>query len=78
VPVVIRDLRNMREHVVDYSKGEGLEKDRWMIDTPEFSADASSVVGNMIGGRLDWVKFSDAAKRLLPALLKEPIPYPNA
>jgi hypothetical protein len=65
----------MREHVVDYFKGEGLEKDRW---TPEFSADASSVVGNMIGGRLDWVKFSDAAKRLLPALLKEPIPYPNA
>jgi hypothetical protein len=55
-----------------------LEKDRWMIDTPEFSADASSVVGNMIGGRLDWVKFSDAAKRLLPALLKEPIPYPHA
>jgi hypothetical protein len=30
----------MREHVVDYFKGEGLEKDRWMIDTPEFSADA--------------------------------------
>jgi hypothetical protein len=44
----------MREHVVDYFKGEGLEKDRWMIDTLEFSADASSVVGNMIGGRLDW------------------------
>ncbi len=60
----------MREHVVNYFKGEGLAKDRWMIDTPEFSADASTATGNLIGGRLDWVKFSDAAKRLLPACSK--------
>jgi hypothetical protein len=72
----IRDLRNMREHVVDYFAGHGRDKDRWMVDTPEFRADASSVVGTMIGGRLDWLKFSSAAERLLPTLLAEPIPYP--
>jgi hypothetical protein len=68
----IRDLRNMREHIVEYFKGEGNAKDRWKVQTPGFGADASSVVGTIIGGRLDWVKFSEAAKRLLPALLSEP------
>ncbi len=32
------------------------------------------MVGPMIGGRLDWKAFSEAAKRLLPHLLKEPLP----
>jgi hypothetical protein len=69
-----RDLRNMREHVVDYFRGRGDNQARWRIDTPEYKADASSRVGNMIGGRLDYKAFSDAAKRLLPHLLKEPLP----
>ena len=73
----IRDLRNMREHVVDYFKGEGQEKSRWEIETPEFKADASSSVGTMIGGRLDWKRFVAAAEKLLPALLAEPVPYPG-
>jgi hypothetical protein len=73
----IRDLRNMREHQLDYFKGKGRDRERWRIDTPEFSADASSMVGTMIGGRLDWKKFSEMADRLLPALLMEPIPYPR-
>jgi hypothetical protein len=72
----IRDLRNMREHVVDYFKGDGRDKDRWIIETPEFKSDASSLVDSLIGGRLDWKLFSAAAKDLLPALLKEPVPYP--
>ena len=72
----VRDLRDMREHVVDYFKGIGWEKDRWRVDTPEFSADASSCVGTMIGGRLDWKLFAQACERLLPLLLSEPIPYP--
>jgi hypothetical protein len=72
----IRDLRNMREHVIEYFRGLGNASDRWMIQTPEFNADASSVVGTNIGGRLDWVAFADAAKRLLPQLLAQPIlPY---
>jgi hypothetical protein len=29
-----RDLRNMREHVVEYFQGMGIDKDRWVIETP--------------------------------------------
>jgi hypothetical protein len=72
----IRDLRNMREHVRDYFAGAGNAQDRWTVVTPEYQADAGSVVGTMIGGRLDWVAFGAAAERLLPQLLAEPIPYP--
>lgn len=72
----IKDLRNMREHVVEYFQGQGRSTDRWFVETPEFKADASSVVGTMIGGRLDWIKFAATAGRLLPKLLAEPIPYP--
>jgi hypothetical protein len=71
----IIDLRNMREHIVDYFQGHGLASRRWFAETPHFKADASSVIGTMIGGRLDWIKFADAAERLLPKFLAEPIPY---
>jgi hypothetical protein len=73
----IRDLRNMREHVVDYFEGYGRDRDRWEIETPEFKADASASVGTLIGGRLDWKLFVAAAERLLPILLSEPIPQPS-
>jgi hypothetical protein len=74
----IRDLRNMREHVVDYFGGIGHEPDRWLVvEIPEYRADASARVGTMIGGRLDWVAFGAAAERLLPQLLAEPIPWPS-
>ena len=72
----IRDLRNMREHVVDYFQGIGKAPGRWMVVTPEYKADASSVIGTLIGGRLDWIAFGAAANQLLPQLLAEPIPYP--
>ncbi|MDG2991147.1 hypothetical protein L3556_09435 [Candidatus Synechococcus calcipolaris G9] len=75
--VKIIDLRNMREHVIDYFKGEGRAKDRWVEQTPDYSADASSVVGTMIGGRLDYLAFAIAAEHLLSQLLVEPIPYSN-
>jgi len=39
-------------------------------------ADASTLTGTIIGGRLDYARFSAAAERLMPALLAEPIPYP--
>jgi hypothetical protein len=70
-----RDLRNMREHVVDYFQGRGNNQDRWWVETPEYKADASTFVdGKMIGGRLDYTAFAEAARRLLPQLLKEAIP----
>ena len=74
--IQVRDLRNMREHVVDYFEGLGRAKDRWRVETPEFSADASACVGTLIGGRLDWKAFAQACEQLLPRLLSEPIPYP--
>ena len=76
-PRDIKDLRNMREHVVDYFKGDGLVKKRWTIETPEYKADASAFIGALIGGRLDWSAFRAAAQRLLPRLLAEPIPFPS-
>jgi hypothetical protein len=39
--------------------------------------DARATVGTLIGGRLDWVALGAAAKRLLPKLLAQPIPYPS-
>jgi hypothetical protein len=72
-----RDLRNMREHVVDYFQGRGNYQERWLVETPEFRADASTLVDNIIGGRLDYKAFSEAAKRLLPQLLEEPNPNPR-
>jgi hypothetical protein len=73
----IKDLRDMREHVIKYFKGEGWFPQRWVIETPEYRADASARNGTMLGGRLDWVAFGAAAERLLPQLLAEPIPWPS-
>ncbi len=73
----IKDLRNMREHVLDYFRGCGHSANRWIVETPEYRADATSFVGTFIGGRLDWSAFGAAAQRLLPRLLSEPISYPS-
>ncbi|WP_144425089.1 hypothetical protein [Acidovorax sp. MR-S7] len=73
----IKDLRNMREHVVEYFQGKGREKTRWVVETPEYKADASSCVGSVIGGRLDYVRFAHAAERLLAELRQLPLPYPS-
>lgn len=74
----IRDLRNMREHIVEYLTGSGHCNDKWIKETPGFSADASSVINTSIGNRLDWVLFSDAAQKVLSSLLVLPIPYPKS
>jgi hypothetical protein len=37
----IKDLRDMREHVVNYFRGEGFAPDRWVVETPEYKADGS-------------------------------------
>jgi hypothetical protein len=72
-----KDVRNMRSHVTEYFGGKGRDRKRWIFKTLGGSADASSVVDTLIGGRLDWVALGAAARRLLPKLLREPIPYPN-
>ena len=72
----IRDLRNMREHQIHYFRGQGRSSTRWLIETPEYRTDASSLVGSMIGGRLDWINFAAAVERLVPVLRALPIPYP--
>jgi hypothetical protein len=64
------DIRNMRMHVTDCLQGRGKDQDRWFVETPDFKADASSTVGALIGGRLDWAALGAAAKRLLPKLRK--------
>jgi len=43
----IRDLRDMREHTVEYFQGKGHSPTRWMIVTPEYKADASTLAGSI-------------------------------
>ena len=71
------DVRNRRMHVTDYLTPGGEAGKGWFVETPDFKADPSSTVGTLIGGRLDWAALGGAAKRLLPKLLAQPIPYPS-
>ena len=73
----IKDLRDMGEHVIGYFKGDGHRPKSWVFETPELRSDASGTIGTLIGGRLDWATFSEAANRSLTRLLVEPIPYPS-
>ena len=69
----VRDLRNMREHAVEYYRGE-TRAQRWFVETPEFRADALARHENMIGSRLDFVAFTLAVESLLPSLRAQPHP----
>lgn len=73
----IADLRNMREHVVSYYRGEGHAEKRWWVETSDYKSDASGRTGNILGGRLDYLDFAAAAAALLPNLLAETPPQPN-
>ena len=68
-----RDIRNMREHEPEYLQGKGRAQARWFTDGPA-KIDGASSFGSEIGGRLDYTKFADAAKALLPELKKRPHP----
>jgi hypothetical protein len=73
----LKDIRNMREHVVEYFSGAGHQMNRWVIATPGGgSADASTMCGDLIGGRLDFRKFANATQQLLPNLRALPRPSP--
>jgi hypothetical protein len=63
-----RDVRNMRTHITEYFETEGTARKRsenarkrWVFETPDFGADASSVVGTLIGSRPDWIALGAAA-----------------
>lgn len=73
----LKDLRNMREHVIDYFSGVGQQHHRWRHKTPDSEADASSLSGTLIGGRLDWKAFAAAVRYIEPGLWAEPIPFPS-
>jgi hypothetical protein len=38
----IKDLRDMREHIIDYFSGIAREPDRWIVKTADYEADASA------------------------------------
>ena len=48
------DVRDKRLHVTEYFKPGGKSGRGWFFETPDFKADASSTIGTLIGGRLDW------------------------
>ena len=71
------DVRNKRMHVTDYLKpAERPERDG-SSRPPTSRRTQAPRVDTLIGGRLDWAALGAAAKRLMPKLLAQPIPYPS-
>lgn len=69
-----KDLRNMREHDVDYFKGEGKAQDRFVKDLSDATVDGSASFsdknGYLVGGRLNVQKTIKAAQKLYPKIEK--------
>ena len=70
-----KDLRNMREHDVDYFKGEGKAQDRFVKDLSDATVDGSASFsdknGYLVGGRLLNVQEAlKAAQKLYPKIEK--------
>jgi hypothetical protein len=70
----VKDLRNMREHDVDYFKGKGIAQDRFIKTLTDTSVDASASFsddnGYLIGGRLNVQQAMKAAEKLYPKIEK--------
>lgn len=64
----IKDMRDMNEHAIKYFIGKGREQENWVHEDDSSVGDASATVGSLIGGRLDWLALSNAAKALLTKL----------
>jgi hypothetical protein len=62
-------LRNMHQHQIEYFKGEGQKPEHWEFRGDAWSADASSTVDGLWGGRLDPKMLCEAAEKLLPVLI---------
>ncbi|MBI5950477.1 MAG: hypothetical protein HY865_02365 [Chloroflexi bacterium] len=69
-----KDLRNMREHDVDYFKGEGKAQGRFVRPLTDVTIDASASMsdknGYLIGGRLNVQQSVKEAQQLLPVIEK--------
>jgi hypothetical protein len=69
-----KDLRNMREHDVDYFKGEGKVQNRFIKKLPDATVDGSASfsdsMGYLIGGRLNVQQAIKAAQKLYPKIEK--------
>ena len=69
-----KDLRNMREHDIDYFKGKGKAQDRFVKNMPDATIDGSASYsdnnGYFIGGRLNVQHAIDAAQKLYPKVEK--------
>ena len=69
-----KDLRNMREHDVDYFKGGGRAQDRFVKNLPDVTIDGSASFsdnnGYLIGGRVNVQQAIKAAQILYPKIEK--------
>ena len=69
-----RDLRNMREHDVDYFKGDGKVQDRFVKKLSDVTVDGSASFSDnkdyLVGGRLNVQQAIDAAQKLYPKIEK--------
>jgi hypothetical protein len=60
-------LRDKNEHAIEYRSGKGKKPAEWVYA----NAAAIAVVGKVLGGRLDYVAFTEAVEGLLKLLHQE-------
>ena len=73
----IKDVRDMREHGIEYLKGRGRFPERFFKQGEHGRSSAHSLTGNLIGGRLDYVAFGKASSTLYETLRASDVPYPS-
>lgn len=64
----VKSLRDMNEHNIEYFKGGGRTRDKWVHTSDLGTADASATVGSKIGGRLDWNSLVEPVTVLLRSI----------
>jgi hypothetical protein len=64
----VNAMRDLNEHAIEYFEGRGRRPKDWMFSGDDFNSDPTGTINTLIGGRLDWVKLSQAADRLLKSL----------
>jgi hypothetical protein len=66
----IKQLRDLNEHALEYFRGPGLRPQEWTHSDADGSADASSTMGTLLGGRLDYKQLAQLARELRDRLPK--------
>ena len=64
----VKAMRDLNEHAIEYFEGKGKRPKDWIFNGDDFNSDPTGTINTLIGGRLDWVKLSEAAARLLESL----------